>query len=76
MTDYGPAAPRQRLMTLRVYWISPKGIITEERPEVEIRAGDHLPPLMSHAYPPCACLRCRDLGRSPRIHDHRESEPG
>jgi hypothetical protein len=46
-------------MTLRVYTTTPDGTVTEERARVHVMAGDVLPPLMSHAYPPCACPRHR-----------------
>ena len=51
--------PRPR-MTLRVYVSTREGVVTEERRTVHVTAEDAtLPPLMSHAYPPCRCPRCR-----------------
>ena len=53
---------RASLMTLRVYTVSRDGAVADERPTVHVRAGDGLPPLLSHVFPPCACPRHR--GRS------------
>lgn len=59
MSDTERPRLRRPRMTLRVYTTTPDGTVTEERARVHVMAGDVLPPLMSHAYPPCACPRHR-----------------
>lgn len=54
---------RASRMTLRVYTVSRDGAVAEERATVHVMAGDVLPPLMTHVYPPCACPRHRARSR-------------
>ncbi len=46
-------------MTMRVYTVDRYGRITQDRGTVTVTPGDQPLPLMSTAYPPCACLRHR-----------------
>ncbi|MFG2829220.1 hypothetical protein ACGFWI_17430 [Streptomyces sp. NPDC048434] len=53
-------APRQSLMTLRVYTASRDGVVTEERAPVHVVAGDRFDLYgLSQSWPPCACPRHR-----------------
>jgi len=45
-------------MTMRVTRVI-DGRIVEQRPEVQVTADDDLAPLVSSAWPPCECHRCR-----------------
>ncbi|MFH8365847.1 hypothetical protein [Streptomyces sp. NPDC018031] len=60
MNPAHPVGEDSPLLTLAVYRIAGDGTVLERGPRIEYRPGDELPPLMSHAYPPCACPRCRD----------------
>ncbi|WP_432097560.1 hypothetical protein [Streptomyces sp. bgisy100] len=57
--DVQQPEPGRSFMTLRVYRATRDGVVVEERGTVRIVAGEVLPPLMSHAYPPCGCPRHR-----------------
>ncbi|MGP3999123.1 hypothetical protein [Streptomyces sp. 8N706] len=59
MNDATRPRAGQSRMTLRVYTATRDGVVVEERAEVHVLAGDALPPLMSHTYPPCQCPRHR-----------------
>lgn len=52
--------------TMRVYEVDSKtGRVVRERGRVAVGASDRGVPLMTSAYPPCQCRRCRaeDKGR-------------
>jgi hypothetical protein len=53
-------------MTMRVYDLDSKtGAVVRERASVTVRPGNKSgAPMMSSAYPPCGCPRCRAQGKS------------
>ncbi|MFB7634471.1 hypothetical protein ACFC0M_26460 [Streptomyces sp. NPDC056149] len=51
-----PDAPR---MTLRVYEVDSRGLVTRERGEVRVMPEEMLDPhVLGLAFPPCRCRRC------------------
>ncbi|MET8563221.1 hypothetical protein ABZV75_22495 [Streptomyces flaveolus] len=53
-------------MTMRVYTVDRYGMVTHDRGTVTVTPGNDLLPLMSTAYPPCACPRHRS-GQAVRL---------
>ena len=56
-------------MTLRVYTVTPEGVVTNDsgvRPIGSVEVGSPLPPDSTSAYPPCGCGRedCRASRRA------------
>ncbi|GGU66971.1 hypothetical protein GCM10010211_35240 [Streptomyces albospinus] len=53
-------APERPRMTLRVYTVNGRGVVTQERAEVRVMAGEMTDPdVLGLVCPPCRCRRCR-----------------
>ncbi|WP_411120649.1 hypothetical protein [Streptomyces sp. x-19] len=58
-TPSGPRS-RQSLMTLRVYTTTRDGVVTQERAQIHVVAGDRFDLYgLTQTWPPCACPRHR-----------------
>ncbi|WP_338671813.1 hypothetical protein V1460_02360 [Streptomyces sp. SCSIO 30461] len=52
-------------MTIRVYDVDRKtGQVVRERGRLAVPLGDQDEPLLTSAYPPCGCPRCREKADS------------
>jgi hypothetical protein len=62
MTTPNPEPEARPRMTMRVYRVSPEGVVLREVRRVDVVIGDALASIMMSRFPPCQCPFHRDGG--------------